>query len=58
MELLKMGKVVRSVQPVRGELRDSQCARLCLPVRELVGVSQLGPVSRHGGTGVNVWVSH
>jgi hypothetical protein len=39
VELLKVRKVVRSVQPVRGKLRDSQSARLCLAVRELVRVS-------------------
>jgi hypothetical protein len=32
MELLEMWKVVRSVQPLSGELRDSQGARLCLTI--------------------------
>jgi hypothetical protein len=58
MELLKLWKVVRSVDPARGELRDSERACLRLAFREREGVSQLGAVSEHGGAGVHVGVSH
>jgi hypothetical protein len=58
MDLLKLWKVVRSVEPARGELRDSECACLRLAFREREGVSQLCAVSEHGGARVHVGVSH